>query len=156
MSLGVTVEWSEAWEPPRSVTVDTDEDLLGLLDRVHRGAVQRGQPTAAIITRGESALSIVLGIEAIAFLQWMGGANGSYLGVEVGERAGSGDLIGFSYEGHYSEIPAGDFVGRDEALDEVRHFASTGSLSRRWQWSGWLQDDADPGRGVRVSADAGQ
>lgn len=148
----VTVEWSEAWEPPQSVAVETDEELLGLLDEVHRGAVQRRLPTAVVVTRGESALSVVLGVDAIAFLQWMGGVNGSYLGVDIGERAGSGDLIAFSYQGHYSEIPSGDFVGRDEAIDEVRHFASTGGLSRQWRWSGWLRDDADPGRDACVIA----
>lgn len=152
VSRGVTVEWSEEWEAPRSATVETDDDLLGLLDEVHRGAVARGLPTAAVITHGASALSVVLGVDAIAFLQWMGGVNGSYLSVDVGDRAGSGEPIAFSYQGHHSEIPSGEFVGRDEALDEVRHFASTGSLSPRWRWSGWLQDDADPGPEVRVIA----
>jgi hypothetical protein len=152
VSVGVTVEWSQEWEAPRSVMVEADEDMLGLLDEVHRGAVARGLPTAAVITRGESALIVVLGIDAIAYLQWMGGVNGSYLSVDVGDRTGSGDLIGFSFQGHYSEIPSGEFVGRDEALDEVRHFASSGGLSQRWLWSGWLQDDADPGRDVRVVA----
>jgi hypothetical protein len=36
-----------------------------------RGAVQRRLPTAVVVTRGESALSVVLGVDAIAFLQWM-------------------------------------------------------------------------------------
>ena len=152
MSLGATVEWSEAWEPPRSVAVQTDDDLLRLLDEVHRGAVERGLPTALVIMRGDSALSVVLGIDAIAFLQWMGGVSGSYLGVEVDQRAGSGELIGFSYQGQYSEIPSGEFVAREDAVEEVRHFASTGGLSSRSQWSGWLQDDADPGPDARVIA----
>src|SRR4051794_14037172 len=65
VSLGVIVEWSEASEPPQSVAVETDEDLLGLLDEVHRGAVQRRLPTAVVVTRGESALSVVLGVDAI-------------------------------------------------------------------------------------------
>jgi hypothetical protein len=144
------MEWSEGWEAPRAVVAEATEEVLALLHQIHEAAARRDLPTAVVITHGASSLSVVLGTGELAFLQWMGGGKGSYLGVDVGDKAGSGVPIAFSYQGHHSEVPCGDFVRRDDALDEVRHFVATGGLSPRWQWSGWHEDDADPGRDARV------
>lgn len=150
MGMGVTIEWSEGWESPRVVAAEAGEDALALLHQIHESATRRGVPTAVVITHGENSLSVVLGTGELAFLQWMGGGKGSYLGVDVGDRAGCGEPVAFSYLGHASEVPCGDFVPRDDALADVSHFVATGGLSPRWQWSGWLDEGARPGRDARV------
>lgn len=82
-----------------------------------------------------------------------GGGDGSYLGVDVSPPEETSNLLTFTYQGHHSEIPTEDCVPLDEALEEVIHFARTGSLSRRWRLTGWLSGTTHPGRNVRVVSD---
>jgi hypothetical protein len=148
--MDVRVRWSEGWEEPKSLDVTSEAELRRLLGDIHNRASRTGLPTGADVERDERVVSIVLGADAGAFLQWMGGGDGSYLGVDVGESKGMGDLLTFTYQGHHSEIPAGECVPLTEALDEVMHFARTGSLSSHWRWTGWLSGAAHPGSEVQV------
>jgi hypothetical protein len=92
----------------------------------------------------------VLGLEALSFVQWMGGTEGAYLGVLTDSaNVAVDDVVVFSYLGHYSEVLRRDCVPYAEAMDEAKHFLATGGLSSRWQWSGHLGSTPAP-EGARV------
>jgi hypothetical protein len=146
----VQLEWAHAWAAPQSLAVDSPDDLKRVLTDIHAQASRDGVATAVVIHHGDASFSIVVGLGAVCFLQWMGGANGAYLGVDTGVAKGAvSDVVAFSYLGHYSEVPRRDCVPYVDAIDEAKYFLATGGLSPRWEWSGHLGETPAP-EGARI------
>jgi hypothetical protein len=144
------VEWTDGWGARQSVDVASPGALHEVLSEIERRASAAGVATNAVLHGGDQSLSIVLGLGDISFVQWMGGTEGAYLGVDTGHDEDLADLVVFSYLGHYSELPRSHGVPYEDAIDEAEHFLATGGLSPRWQWSGYLGDTPAPS-GARLS-----
>jgi hypothetical protein len=147
---GMNVEWADAWAEPEVIDVDSPDVLERVLADVERRVDSSGVATTTVIRRGEDTFSLVLGLGDVSFVQWMGGTEGAYLGVDAGAGGDDGtDLVEFSYLGHHSEVPRSRCVPHDDAVNEARHFFLTGRLSQRWEWSGYLGNTPAP-EGVRT------